>query len=105
MVIDPASIDMQLRAIWSSMNGALKEGDTEKALTILAREKYARVFNLLKGDFQTIIASYSTPILGTWSDTMAEYAVMRAVDNEGDTQVFFIYFVKTESGKWLIETM
>lgn len=108
VVIDPASIDMQLRAIWSSMNGALKEGDTEKALTFLtsgAREKYARVFNLLKGDFQTIIASYSTPILGTLSDTMAEYAVMRAVDNEGDTQVFFIYFVKTESGKWLIETM
>ena len=49
------------------------------------------VFEALIGDMPAIITSYSKPSRGLVTDDMAEYAIMRYVESEGDTQVFFIY--------------
>ena len=101
-------IDAPALSVWDGMNGALKAGDISRALTYLttgAQEKYKPVFEALIGDMPAIITSYSKPSRGLVTDDMAEYAIMRYVESEGDTQVFFIYFVKTSDGKWLVESM
>lgn len=90
------------------MNDALMAGDIAKALTYLttgAQEKYKSVFEALIGDMPGIVASYSTPSRGLVTDDMAEYAIMRNIESEGDTQVFFIYFRKDDSEKWLVDSM
>ena len=101
-------VDAPLMVVWDSMNNALKTGDINKALTYLttgAQEKYRPVFEALIVDMPAIIASYSKPSRGLLSDDMAEYAIMRFIEAEGDTQIFFIYFLKGGSGKWLVDSM
>lgn len=101
-------VDAPFMTVWDGMNDALKARDIEKALTFLtsgAQEKFRPVFEALIDDMPAIIASYSKPSRGLISDDLAEYAIMRFIDAEGDTQVFFIYFVKTHDGKWLVDSM
>ncbi|MCY7387278.1 MAG: hypothetical protein LH481_04320, partial [Burkholderiales bacterium] len=102
------SVDEPILAAWNGMNDALIQGNTNKALTFLttgAQEKYRSVFEALIGDMPSIIASYSKPSRGQLSEDMAEYAIMRDIASEGDTQVFFVYFSKDSNGKWLVDSM
>ena len=36
---------------------------------------------------------------------LGEYAIRRFMQADNDYEVFLIYFVKTEDGRWLIESM
>ena len=100
--------DAPFFAVWDGMNAALRAGNIDQALTYLtsgAKEKYRPVFSALIAVMPTIIGSYSRPSRGQVTEDMAEYAIMRFIEADGDKQVFFIYFVKSDNGIWLIESM
>ena len=107
-IVGASLVDNEIFAVWDGMNNALKAGDVTTALTFLttgAQEKYQPIFEALLAEMPTIVASYSRPMRGQVTDGLAEYAIMRNIPEEGDTQVFYIYFSKNSNGKWLVDSM
>ena len=101
-------VDAPYLSVWDAMNAALIAGDIEKAasyLTSNARQRYVPIFQALLPDFKDIIPTYSRPIRMIADAELGEYAIRRFMQADNDYEVFLIYFVKTEDGRWLIESM
>ncbi|MBL8520953.1 MAG: hypothetical protein JNK75_09800 [Betaproteobacteria bacterium] len=101
-------VDEPFMSVWNAMNAALRAGNIEQASTYLtsaARQRYYPVFEALLSDMPSIIDSYSRPVRMIADGEMGEYAVMRYIESENDTEVYLVYFVKAPDGRWLIETM
>ncbi|RFC32156.1 MAG: 40-residue YVTN family beta-propeller repeat-containing protein [Candidatus Nitrotoga sp. MKT] len=105
-VWDPAQMDSFFNAVWTGMNNALIAGDKAKALSYLnasAQVKYGPVFDALLSFMPEIIASYSPLARASLSPGIGEYAVKRI--NNGNAQIFFIYFLQDMRGIWQIDEM
>jgi YVTN family beta-propeller protein len=99
-----AQIDTLLRAKWVSLTDALQQGDTASALSFMSpprRDNYEIVFNLLKDQWPSIIATYSGLTVMNIEGSIAKYE-LSAMKN-GKTYVYEIDFIKDSSGLWLIE--
>ncbi|MEQ1835533.1 MAG: beta-propeller fold lactonase family protein [Candidatus Nitrotoga sp.] len=105
-VWDPVQMDNLFNAMWTGMNNALIAGDKAKALTYLnanAQAKYGPVFDALLPSMPLIIASYSPLARASLSSGIGEYAIKRI--NNGNAQIFFIYFLQDMRGIWQIDEM
>jgi hypothetical protein len=103
---DPAQLDQRLKAVWNGMNTALIVGDKATAMNYLstgAQAIYGPVFDKLMPFMSDIVASFSTPQMGTVSSDLSEYAVTRSID--GVNNVFFLYFTKDGNGVWRLDSM
>lgn len=106
VLIDPATLDQDLRAVWSGMTGALAAGD--KALAMLhldasAQQKYGPVFDALLTNMPQIVASFSALKAVTLSNALGEYAVNRIIN--GENRLFFVYFTVNPDGIWRLGAM
>jgi hypothetical protein len=106
VLIDPATLDQDLRAVWSGMTGALAAGD--KALAMLhldasAQQKYGPVFDALLPNMPQIVASLSALQSVTLSNGLGEYAVNRIIN--GENRLFFVYFTVNPDGIWRLGAM
>jgi hypothetical protein len=106
VLLDLATVDRSIQAIWSGMNAALAAGDQASAMNFLseqARETYGPVFDALMPRMAEIVASYSAPRRSLVMSTYAEYGVNRTVN--GTNRVFLAGFVTNELGQWQLDTM
>ncbi|MGH8582219.1 MAG: hypothetical protein ACREWG_05410, partial [Gammaproteobacteria bacterium] len=106
VLLDLATVDRSIQAVWGAMNEALASGDKAMALGFLseqARENYEPVFDALMPQMPAIVASYSAPQRSLVMQDYAEYGVNRAVDQTN--RVFLIGFVANQFGMWHIEAM
>jgi Glucodextranase, domain B len=106
VVNDPAHMDVLFENMWSGMNQALIGGDFNAALTYLnesAKRKYQPVFEALKPHFADIIASYSPLSRVSISSDIGEYAIVRP--NNGQNQLYLIYFLRDVDGVWRVDAM
>jgi hypothetical protein len=103
-VLPLAQIDTLLKAKWVTVNNALQNGDITIALSQIIperRENYQIVFNLLKDQWPSIIATYSGFSLISMDAYRAKYE-LSAIKN-GKVYVYEIEFVKNSSGFWCLE--
>jgi hypothetical protein len=101
-----AQLDQKFRAVWDGMNIALMQGDKATAMSHLssrAQAIYGPVFDKLMPHMAGIVASFSTPEIGSVSADLAEYAITRDID--GATHVFLLYFMKDANGVWRLNSM
>ena len=106
VVYDGKHMDQLFTALWDGMNSALVQGDSATAVSFLndtARLKYQPVFEALKTHFPEIIASYSPLNRVSISSDIGEYAVVRL--NNGQNQLYLIYFLKDVDGVWRVDSM
>jgi hypothetical protein len=106
VLLDLATVDRNIQAVWGAMNEALASGDTAAALGYLsegARERYEPVFTALLPKMPEIVASYSAPKRSLVMGTYAEFGVNRVV--EGVDRVFLVGLVTNELGQWQVEAM
>lgn len=106
VLLDLATVDRSIQAVWGAMNDALAQGDKAAAMSYLseqARETYEPVFDALMPRMPEIVASYSAPKRSLVTQTYSEYGVNRALD--GVNRVFLIGFIPNQVGQWLVEAM
>lgn len=106
VLLDLATVDRSIQAVWGAMNDALASGDTAAAMGYLseqAKETYGPVFEALMPRMGEIVGSYSAPKRSLVTQTYSEYGVNRTLD--GVNRVFLIGFVPNEKGQWLVESM
>ena len=88
------------------MNRQLIDGNVEAALTHITakgRPKYGAVFEALLPHMEEIVASYSILQRLTITDSMAEFAVNRYINNTN--RIFLIYFLRDGDGIWRLAAM
>lgn len=103
-VLPLAQIDTLLRAKWDGLTGALQNADVESALSFMLphrRDNYKVVFNLLKDQWPSIIATYSGFTMISMEESIAKYELV--ANKNGKTYVYQINFRKDETGLWFIE--
>lgn len=106
VLIDQATLDQDLRAVWSGMTGALAAGDKASAMLHLdasAQQKYGPVFDALLPNMPQIVASFSALQSVTLSNGLGEYAVNRIIN--GENRLFFVYFTVNPDGIWRLGAM
>lgn len=106
VLLDLATVDRSIHAVWGAMNEALAAGDKAGAMSYLseqAKETYGPVFDALMPRMGEIVASYSEPRRSLVMQTYAEYGVNRALN--GVNRLFLIGCVTNEFGQWQIEAM
>jgi PKD repeat protein len=106
VVHDAQQMDQLFTALWDGMNDALVQGDIEAAVSYLnegAKRKYRPVFEVLKPHLPGIIASYSPLSRVSISSDIGEYAVVRP--NNGQNQLYLIYFLRGVDGIWRVDEM
>jgi hypothetical protein len=106
VLLDLATVDRSIQAVWSAMNDALASGDKAAAMSYLseqARETYEPVFDALMPRMAEIVASYSEPKRSLVMGTYVEYGVNRVVN--GANLVFLVGFVANDVGLWQLDTM
>jgi hypothetical protein len=106
VLVDPAALDQNLRAVWSGMNTALAAGDKPAAMRYLdtsAQQKYGPVFDALLPNMPQIVGTFSAPQSVTLSDGLGEYAVNRTIN--GENRLFLIYFSRNGDGVWRLGSM
>ena len=105
-VNDAQQMDQVFTNIWTGMNSALAQGDSNTALSFLnenAKRKYQRVFTALLPQMPQIIASYSPLRRVSISESIGEYAINRTIN--GRNKIFLIYFLKDTDGVWRLDAM
>jgi hypothetical protein len=106
LVENAFAMDALFQAIWTGMNTALVSGDTSTAATFLtrrARDYYGPAWNVMLPHMFSIIESYS-PLRGfTVGPDVAEYWLTRTI--QGESRLFFVYFVRDVDGVWRLEAM
>jgi len=106
VLLDLATVDRSVQAIWAAMNDALAQGDKTAAMSFLseqAKETYGPVFDALMPKMPEIVASYSEPKRSLVMQGYSEYAVNRLAD--GKERVFLLGFVTNSVGSWQLESM
>ena len=106
IVSDEASLDALFHEMWNGMTDALASKDTNKALGYLnvqARQKYTPAFETLRPHLKKIVESYSSLQKVSISDEIGEYAINRNIN--GVNRIFFVYFLRDDSGVWYIDSM
>lgn len=106
VLLDPATVDRSIQAVWGAMNEALAQGDKAAAMSYLseqARETYEPVFDALMPRMGEIVASYSGLKRSLVTTTYAEYGVNRVVN--GQNKIFLTGFVANVLGQWQLEAM
>ncbi|MGQ0585727.1 MAG: Ig-like domain-containing protein [Gammaproteobacteria bacterium] len=106
VLLDLATVDRSIQAVWGAMNEALASGDKDAAMTFLseqARENYDPVFDALMPRMAEIVASYSPLRSSLVSPDYTEYGVNRSI--EGINRVFLVGFVLNQYGQWTLEAM
>ena len=106
VLLDLATVDRNIQAIWGAMNEALAAGDKAAALGYLsesARERYEPVFDALMPQMPEIVASYSQLQRSLVMGTYAEYGVNRMVN--GTNRIFLAGFVANQVGQWQMDMM
>jgi hypothetical protein len=106
VLLDLATVDRCIQAVWGAMNDALASGDKAAAMSYLseqARETYEPVFDALMPQMAEIVASYSEPKRSLIMGTYAEYGVNRVV--EGQNKIFLVGFVTSPFGQWQMDAM
>jgi len=94
------------QANWNAMNRHLLNGDVEAAVTHItakSKPKYGAVFEALLPHMEEIVTSYSILQRLTITDSMAEFAVNRYIDNTN--RIFLIYFLRDVDGIWRLAAM
>lgn len=105
VLLDLATVDRSVQAVWSAMNEALAAGDKTTAMNFLseqARETYGPVFDALMPRMPEIVASYSALKRSLVMGTYAEYGVNRTVD--GANRIFLTGFITNQLGQWQLDT-
>jgi hypothetical protein len=106
VLLDLATVDRSVQAVWGAMNEALASGDKAAAMGYLseqARETYGPVFEVLMPRMGEIVASYSVPKRSLVTMTYSEYGVNRSID--GIKRVFLVGYSTNEMGQWQLEAM
>jgi hypothetical protein len=106
VLLDPATVDRSIQAVWGAMNEALATGDKTAAMSFLseqARETYGPVFDALMPRMPEIVTSYSAPKRSLVTADYSEYGVNRVV--EGTNRIFLVGFTINETGIWRVEGM
>ena len=105
-VQDVGALDALFKSLWNSMNAALVAGDIPTALMFLdsaAQEKYGPVWQVLLPHMTEIVASYSPVQAISIASEIAEYGMTRTVN--GESRLFFLYFLKDRDGVWRLAAM
>ena len=106
VLVDPAELDQNLRAVWSAMSTALAAGDKSTAMRYLdvsAQQKYGPVFDALLPNMPQIVGTFSALQSVTLSGGLGEYAVNRTIN--GENRLFLIYFGRNGDGVWRLGSM
>ncbi len=106
VLVDSATLDQNLRAVWSGMTTALTAGDKPTAMRYLdgsAQEKYGPVFDALLPNMPQIVGSFSAPQSVSLGDGIGEYGVNRTIN--GQNRLFLIYFGRNGDGVWRLGSM
>jgi hypothetical protein len=106
VLLDLATVDRSVQAVWGAMNEALVAGDGDEAMSYLtsgAREQYASVFGALTARMPQIVASYSALRPSFVAPNYSEYGVNRTI--AGVNRVFMMGFIVNEVGQWQVDSM
>jgi hypothetical protein len=106
VLLDLATVDRSIQAIWGAMNDALAQGDKAGAMSFLseqAKETYGAVFDALMPRMPEIVASYSEPKRSLVMSTYAEYGVNRTVESKN--KIYLIGCIKNQFGQWRLDSM
>jgi hypothetical protein len=106
VLLDLATVDRSIQAVWGAMNDALAAGDRDLALQFLtadAQEQYSPIFDALAARMPEIVASYSPLRRSLASTGYAEYGVNRTI--EGTHRLFMIGFLTNHNGLWQLDSM
>lgn len=106
VVQDPNQMDAMFRRIWTDMTSALAHGNKAAAMNDLdstAQQNYGPVFDQLMASMPSIVGSFSPFAQSDIGSGTAEYAIVRTQD--GQENVYFVYFVRGTDGIWRIDSM
>jgi hypothetical protein len=99
-----AKLDTMLRAKWAALTTALMNKDIATALTIMhpvSRERYQIMFNLLKDQLPTIVASHTGIVLVSIINENRVWYDLETSESGGQF-TYRIVFVKDTNGSWYI---
>jgi hypothetical protein len=105
-VLSPERMDALFKGKWQMLKGALANQQIEQAVGMYELgvvEKYRRVFTDLSDALPSISGSLGDITLISLQGNLAEYAIPRL--QEGETFVYFIYFIMDQNGLWKIVAM
>jgi len=106
IVQDGAQVDQVFQTLWGRFTEALARSDlllAQQHMNEEAKRKYAPVFTALASRMPQIVSSFSPLLRGEHLEGVAEYAIVREI--AGSKRLFFIYFVQSENGVWLLDSM
>ena len=105
-VDSPAVAEARITAVWASFKALLQAGDIPGALGHLSpkiQAQFEAIFQALGGNLPAVAALLETPVLLKQFGDLSEAAIVRQSD--GGSSLFFIYFRRDSTGRWLIEEM
>jgi hypothetical protein len=96
--------------VWNAMNAALVAGNAAQAKTYLTPNglvNHGQPIDSLLAQMATITASYGSLVARVVSGDYAEYFLTRPIPGSitGEKQVFFVTFLQSPDGTWLIDAM
>lgn len=106
VLLDLATVDRSIQAVWGAMRDALASGSREEALQFVssgARDQYGPIFESLSPQMPQIVGSFSPLRRSAVAPGYAEYGVNRTID--GVNRVFLIGFLTNQVGQWQVDSM
>jgi len=106
VVQDTGQMDSLFHGIWNDFTTALVSGNKPAVMHTLdgtAQRNYGPAFDVLLPHMNNIVGSFSPLLRSSISSTYGEYAVVR--DNNGQQNLFLIYFIKDQDGVWRLDSM
>ena len=106
VIQDPVQMDFLFQGIWGDMQAALVSGNRVAAMNALdgtAQRNYAQTFDMLMPHAKDIFSTFSPLLRSAISGSIGEYAIVRP--ENGQQNLFLIYFVKTQDGIWRLDAM
>lgn len=106
VIQDPAQMDTLFLGIWDDMRAALASSNKAAAMNVLdgtAQRNYGQVFDVLMPHAKDIFNTFSPLLRSSISGSIGEYAVVRPWN--GQQNLFFVYFIKTQDGIWRLDAM
>jgi hypothetical protein len=106
VLLDLATVDRSIQAVWGAMKEALASGDKDGAMSYLseqARENYGPVFDALMPRMPEIVASFSEPRRSLVMADYAEYGVNQTAG--GGNSIYLTGYVTNQFGQWQLDTM
>lgn len=106
VVQDISQMDTLFHGIWSDFTTALLSGNKIAAMHTLdgtAQRNYGSAFDVLLPHMNDIVGSFSPLLRSSISSSFGEYAIVR--DNNGQQNLFLIYFIKDQDGVWRLDSM